>query len=71
MSIFAYERMFPTNIPVYVLDISESARVNFFCFYKIFHNFEMDNVGEREPQRDCYFLFPSVEKLFERKKDTN
>ena len=31
----------------------------FLFFYKTFHSFEMNNVGERKPQRD-YFLFPSV-----------
>ena len=30
------------EIPIYVSDTAESARLNFFWFYKIFHSSEMD-----------------------------
>ena len=33
------------EIPVYVSDTAESARLNFFWFYKIFRSSEMDNAS--------------------------
>ena len=69
LSFFVYAILFPVNVP----DISESARVNFFCFSKISHSFQTDKVDRRKPQlgRLISFSFSGKAFAFERNKTTN